>query len=414
MRKRDRTPPRSQGKRGPRRFDKKRWGSIILLSAGMIVMVFGFLAFSVDVGYIALTKAQLEAATDAGVQAATMELQQGLGEGASMTPDEAKIAATQAAVLVASANRAGDQDSIYVNPSRDVRFGQCTYDPVAGKWTKMWGVYPYNMVELTLHRDYIPPPTGGSSGTPHNNPDGPLPLFFAPVIGHNDASLYTSAVSALLPGNGFRIPEGSGKNAMLLPFALDEATWEALIHNGVGSDNFSRNPDTGAVSSGPDGILEVNLYPNGKDNLPPGNRGTVDIGPANNSTSDLARQILNGLNEDDLSYFANNEVKASPEEPLYLNGDTGISAGMKDELSTIRGQTRAIPIFREMPVGNGNNATYKIIKFVGVTVVDVKLTGNPKHLMVQPCPFVDSTVTWDTSGDPITEDTIFTTPVLIE
>ncbi len=40
--------------------DKTRWGSIVVLAAGMIVMVFGFLAFSVDVGYIALTKAQLE------------------------------------------------------------------------------------------------------------------------------------------------------------------------------------------------------------------------------------------------------------------------------------------------------------------------------------------------------------------
>ena len=40
---------------------------------------------------------------------------------------------------------------------------------------------------------------------------------------------------------------------------------------------------------------------------------------------------------------------------LYLNGDTGISAGVKDELASIKGQPRIIPIFSTVS-GNGNNA----------------------------------------------------------
>jgi hypothetical protein len=37
-------------------------------------------------------------------------------------------------------------------------------------------------------------------------------------------------------------------------------------------------------------------------------------------------------------------------------------------------------------VGNGNNATYTIVNFVGVTVLDVKLTGalSSKRVTIQP------------------------------
>lgn len=394
---------------------KKRLGAIVLLASGMIIMVFGFLAFTVDVGYIALTKAQLEAANDAGVRAAVYELRDGLGFGATKTATEAKAAAMHAAVMVAGANRAGDQYSIYVDPNRDVRVGNVLYDPSSGTWVKQWGVSPFNMVELTLHRDQVP--TGNTTtgdGAPVTNPgDGTLPLFFAPVIGHDDAPLLTKAVSAIVPGSGFRVPMGSGKRADILPFALDLQTWENLVKNRVGEDHYTCNVDTEQVSAGGDGILEVNLYPDGEKNLPPGNRGTVDIGAGSNSTSDLARQILYGLNDNDLSYFPNNEIKATTANPLPLNGDTGISAGFKDELEAIKGQSRAIPIFTEVH-GNGNNAMYTIVKFVGIRIVDVKLTGNPKHLIVQPSPYIGDCVTPDTTGAPIQEDTIFTTPILIE
>ncbi|MEZ6119621.1 MAG: hypothetical protein R3C28_24060 [Pirellulaceae bacterium] len=45
---------------------------------------------------------------------------------------------------------------------------------------------------------------------------------------------------------------------------------------------------------------------------------------------------------------------------LVLNGDTGISAGVKDELASIVGETRIIPIFSQVQ-GPGNNADYTIV-----------------------------------------------------
>ncbi len=74
---------------------------------------------------------------------------------------------------------------------------------------------------------------------------------------------------------------------------------------------------------------------------------------------------------------------------LTLNGDTGISAGVKDELASIIGQTRVIPIFSSV-TGNGNNAQYRIVKWAGVRILAVRLTGamSKKMVMVQPAPII--------------------------
>jgi len=70
---------------------------------------------------------------------------------------------------------------------------------------------------------------------------------------------------------------------------------------------------------------------------------------------------------------------------MDLNGDTGISAGVKDELESIKGEPRIIPIFRTV-TGPGNNAMYEIVGWAGVRILDVKLTGkmSKKHVTIQP------------------------------
>src|SRR5205814_889114 len=106
-----------------------------------------------------------------------------------------------------------------------------------------------------------------------------------------------------------------------------------------------------------------------------------------NSTADIARQILHGPNQADFDAIGGS-IAIPPGGTLWLQGDTGISAGFKDELGAIRGQPRLIPIYNdtsdEHPTGQGNNTRYPIKKFVGVIVLDVDLTGGDKYLTVQP------------------------------
>ena len=211
--------------------------------------------------------------------------------------------------------------------------------------------------------------------------NGQVPLFFGRVLGLNQASASANATAAVMNSfSGFEMPS-DGTNLDILPFALDKTTWDNLMA-GTGSDDYAYNTQTGAVTTGHDGVKEVNLYPQGTGS--PGNRGTVDIGSSNNSTADLSRQIRTGISASDMAYMGG-KIQFNSEGKLYLNGDTGISAGVKDDLASIVGQPKIIPIFSAVS-GNGNNATYTIVKFVGVRVNSVKLTGSmsSKALIIQP------------------------------
>ncbi len=374
-----------------------RRGSILVLAAVLMIVILAFTAFTVDIGYIAVTKAQLQNASDSAAMAAAAELPYGWGTGATYNADQMASTSRTAAHDVAALNPAGGLDSVYLNGARDVRFGQAQWDAGTGTWTKTWGLAPYNMVEVVARRD---------QGTSANG-DGSLNLFFAPVIGSDTAHLTTTSVCAMPAAVGFSSP-GTGKTVAILPIALDLGTWNAMLA-GTGTDAYSYNKTTGAITAGSDGVLEVNLYPTGSTSLSPGNRGTVDIGPSNNSTADLTRQIRYGVNDNDLSYVGGQISFANG--PVTLNGDTGLSAGIKDDLAAVKGQSRAIPIFSSVS-GPGNNAMYTIVKFVGVRIVDVKLTGSSKYVYVQPAPFVDSSAIPGTGT--ITADTIFGPPSLIQ
>ncbi|TXT39403.1 MAG: Flp pilus assembly protein TadG [Planctomycetota bacterium] len=381
-------------KRQCRRANDRR-GGILPLTAVTLVAVLGFAALAVDVGFMTQTKSQMQAAADGAALAAALEMPDGWGSGKNSTADSVSSAGRAAALAVGSNYRVGEQSAAYVDSTRDIRFGQRTQD-ANGAWVETWGVTPYNMVEVTLHRDQ---PIQGSVVT---RADQQVPLFLAPAMGTKYAALTAKATAVLSPGNGFYIPAGSSATCPLLPIAIDETTWNNLINNGVGSDNYAfsgsgsigcHSSSGGVVTSGSDGIKEITLYPDSNTTLPSGNRGTVDIGSSNNSTADLSRQIRNGPNQADLAYFGG-KLQIPASGLLALNGDTGLSAGIKDDLAAIIGQPRAIPVFRSVS-GPGNNATYQICKFVGIRILYVKLTGSPssKKVIVQPAPVFDGTIT---------------------
>jgi hypothetical protein len=376
---------------------RNRRGAMVALIAFALIMIFAFVAFTVDIGWLTVTKTQLQNAADASALGSDMNLIKGFGPGATMSTAQVTTTAQNVAVTVAAANKAGDINSVYCNGSRDVQLGQYQWNGTS--WTMNWGVTPYNMSRVTLHRDIAG--TGG---------DRPLPLFFAPVLGDKTANVEATATAAMLPGIGFKLSSGSSFNAGILPIALDVGTWNALMA-GVGSDSYTYNPATGAVTSGADGILEVDLYPSGSALMPPGNRGTVDIGINNNSTSTLVSQILYGVTPAQLAPYGGQLIFSNTN--LQLDGNPGLSAALQNALNQIIGQPRAIPIFTQVS-GNGANAVYTVIKFVGVRVLNAKLSGSPsqKHVTIQPAPFTDPSVI--PGNVPLTNDSILAPVQLIQ
>ena len=59
--------------------------------------------------------------------------------------------------------------------------------------------------------------------------------------------------------------------------------------------------------------------------------------------------------------------------PVDIPSTEGLKASLKDDLTSIIGDPRAVVLYETL-----SNGTYKVIGFVGLRILDVKITGNNK------------------------------------
>ncbi len=348
-----------------RRRAKSRRGAAAVFGLVLTTALVILMAVSIDMGYIGVARSEIKRSADAAAIAGCWELFDSRVEGLPTGVLESEV--SDAAAAFAAVNKIHNQSPHVSIANHSVELGHFdlanpgvfdTADPTS-----------FNAVRIRLRRQ------AGSNGE--------IPLFFGGLTGRHQQALQVTATAAMLRTiSGFRMPT-EAESLPILPFALDLETWERVLAEET-EDTYSF--DAGEIARGADGYFECNLFPQGTGS--PGNRGTVDIGHSNNSTADIARQIVHGISADDYAEL-DKPLELDEAGELTLNGDTGISAGMKDELASIVGQKRIIPIFTHV-TGNGNNAMFTIVRFEGVRVLDVKLTGPmyKKHLTVQPVPMV--------------------------
>lgn len=375
----------------------QRRGVITVLAAILSIVVLGMVAFAVDIGYILSAKEELQRSADSAALAAIWEYGKQLTDGESA--DVAELAGRTTAASFAYANPVGnvapDVDANAGNSaSGELVFGYISDFESPNFSMDTAAFASFNAVKVRLHRD--------------QTRNGNISLFFGRVFGVDETGIQTEATAALIRDvNGFKVPN-SGENIDILPYALDLQTWNDWM-GGNASDDWTYNDD-GTIVAGSDGYLEVNLFPQGTGS--PGNRGTVDIGSSNNSTNDIARQIVHGISPADFAYHGG-KLEFDANHELVLNGDTGISAGVKDELASIMGQPRIIPVFSSV-TGNGNNADYTIVKWFGIRIVGVRLTGpmSKKHVTIQAAPVVTNGVIPSTT--PGTSSYVYSPATLIQ
>jgi Flp pilus assembly protein TadG len=360
---------------------RQRKGAITILAAILSIVLVGMVAFSVDLGYVLSAKEELQRSADAAALAACWEYGQKLSQGntsATATSSARSVAVNYAALNQVTGNPMSVSTNSSNDPNGDIVFGYISDFKNSQSAFQTNSANGINAVRVRLYKSA--------------SANGEVPYFFARVFGMEGQPLNSEAIAGIICDvRGFQAPSG-GENLDLLPYALDVGTWNNLV-TGNSSDNYRWNATTKQVESGSDGWVEVNLFPQGTGS--PGNRGTVDIGGSNNSTSDIARQILDGISPSDLTalYATGRTLVFNDSGKLYLNGDTGISAGVKDELAAIKGKPRIIPIFESVS-GNGNNAEYTIVKWQGIRIMAVKLTGSmsQKHVTIQVAPVLTNGV----------------------
>jgi len=361
-----------------------RRGNIIALTAISTTMLLGFTALAVDVGIMYNARTELQRTADAAALAGvTQLLSDSRLKGSADTI--AEMAAVQLEVSAMSAVNAvlGSGPEVSSNPMNvetgDVLVGYLSEPENLDQALDYSDPNLFNTVHVMVRRDGMA--------------NGPIPTWFAHLFGIDSINVSASASATVQDGIvGFEITDTSG-NAGILPIALHIDAWEGLLaETWTTGDNFDYDSVTKTVLAGPDDINELNVYPGaGPTQLPPGNFGTVDIGGEDNSTADIARQIRFGVNAEDLAYHGG-ELTLGEDGTLTLTGDTGLSASIKDDLEAVKGRPSIIPLFNSVS-GPGNNATYIVVGFAGIRIVDVKLTGNPnqKRVVVQPAFVIDST-----------------------
>jgi hypothetical protein len=151
----------------------RRRGAILVFSAMMLVLVFAFVAFTVDVGYMALAQGELQNAADSAALAGVLEMSQG----------EAAVKAEAKAYALKHRAAGGN----VVVPDADVLLGK------------------YNFTTKVFTADPV-----GANAVRVITRVTDKPFFFAPVIGHAKFTTRAQATAMLNPRDIVFVVDTSG------------------------------------------------------------------------------------------------------------------------------------------------------------------------------------------------------------
>jgi Flp pilus assembly protein TadG len=364
-----------------------RKGAVAVLTAVLGVPLLGMVAFAVDVAWIASAKSRLQAAADAAAMAGARQLMTGyvtyhspLASSLPTIISSSEASATTYAKNFASYNSAGNVNSLTLADA-DIEFG---YTTSAGAYTKLTGTTTFpNTFKVTLRLD-------GSNNTA-------LGLFFAPVLGMTTTTVTASATTVIYTGSSITSFNTSlNVNGVLLPVTMDVSAWTNFYATG-------QSPD-GVVHLGSNGLPQLQIYPSPGN--APGNFGLLSVGAPSSSDPTYSSWVDNGPSSTDLQYLdSHSQVPASTSSPATWSGGPGLKSNLRSDFAGIMGQSRLVPVFQPVSLspyqaagGNGNNTTYSIVGFVGVTISQADGSGNNMTISVQPAATIDPTASYTTSS----------------
>ena len=154
-------------------LNTQRRGAIALMAAVFLVMIFAFTAFTVDLGYLSIVDQELQAAVDSSALAAAYELK------SATTPDVVRDAAEELAGL----NSVNGQ-SLALDRGSDIELGY--WDETTGAFTAIPVVTDMSLANAVR-----------ITGRLNRARDSQVNLFFAPVLGQNNAEMESSAIAVI-------------------------------------------------------------------------------------------------------------------------------------------------------------------------------------------------------------------------
>jgi Flp pilus assembly protein TadG len=366
------------------------------------------LAFSIDIGYVALVAADLQTAADAAALAGAERLQELYVRytlpGQSYQNDILTAATTHTtggpmaiAEAFASYNKAGNVN-ITVR-DQDVTF---SYLDASGTFhTNYWaqgltGGFP-NSITVVARRD--------------NVQNTPLLLFFGPIFGFTTKNLTATATATIYSGDVTSLRAIPGITAHILPVALDVNVWKTFYATGLSPD--------GVKHLASNGDPQLHVYPLGPwdsatSTNTPGSFGLIDVGPPTNSVPAFRNWIDTGETPNDINWLVSNGMlPVSQGSPKNWKVGPGLKSTLQPNFYSQLGVPNLIPLFMPETIsptqqasgwqgvstgpsyvaanGTGQNATYAVVGFAGVTITQADGNGSNMDISIQPYANVDPT-----------------------
>ncbi len=336
----------------------------------LLVVLLGCAALAMDIGHLYVARAELQRTADAAAMAGAQALGRASDSpfGEYLYPEDIYSQAETYAFFNTVV-----QEGIVLDRNTDVTIGYLADPNNRSAALQIVPLDQANAVQVIARRT--------------SNNGGEIPLFFAPIWGITSSGLGASAIAVLDDRFQAYEPKDTG-GLSAMPFAVNEQTWNDEIIAGNGDDYYSYDDVSQSVSSSPDGVKEIKLYP--EQNVA-GNFGILHIGPGSNGVPILRDQIRNGISKDDFidltgqSMIEFYDYDSGAAISRSISGNPGIKAGLKDAVGEKLGQKVAFFIFSSVS-GNGSNAVYTIVNMRFGRVMLVRLTGGDKALILQPVP----------------------------
>lgn len=171
----------------PQRDDKRR-GVFLVVGALCLVACMMFVAYSVDLGVVSLTKSRMQNATDTAALAAAMEITHAISTAGQNVGDVFTYAQTQARTVAANV---AELNGTYVDETLDVDFGRRYFNADTGAYTIDWNPAgdQVNCVKVSARR----------TGNDTEAPDGKLPGMFSLVAGNTGTAVQSESIAYIEP-----------------------------------------------------------------------------------------------------------------------------------------------------------------------------------------------------------------------
>jgi Flp pilus assembly protein TadG len=383
--------------------NEKRSGAIAPLAAVLMIFLVGMVAFAVDIGWIVLSKTNLQNAADSAALAGVDPLMNGYVQYNLTTDSTVKTTVLNAALdsartraqQYAGYNSAGGVSSLTLNDS-DIEFG---FLDANNNYTPMptYSGFP-NTIKVTMRLD--------------STANKPLSLFFGPALGTRTTNVNATASATMYNGviNSF----GTNSNIGMLPLTFDVNAWNNFLATGKDAD--------GNISKDANGVPQIQVYPSIK---APGNFGQLSLDDSHIGADTEKGWVDNGMSPSDTkALLAANLIPLSghPANTWDWLGDTGLKGSLIMDINNHVGQTYMLPLFQPVSTGPyqpgvnvGSHYAFDIVQFVGVTIVQPSDTN--KQVVIQPAAAVNGNAvfvpgTYGPAGTSAQLITTFTTPKL--